>query len=255
MPFGNGSIVYTPKKWIGRRVTVVLQQQPFDVRSETMEMLKPHLGSVEGAFLFGSFARNEQTEESDVDVLVISSRSIAVKKTGRMDIVAKTREEFLEGLKRDRTLFLHQVLGEAKPILNKSLLEELRKKTGRPDYNGLLEDTIGAFKNVQDLLGASKKQGLEYLDSNTIVYSLILRIRGLLTAQSLAKKRLYSNRMLESCLKARGFSWKAIKGLEAIYRAEREGKKTGSKVRLGEAERLFEAAKMEFVKTEAVVKA
>ncbi len=254
VPFGNGSIVYTPKKWIGRKVAVVLQQQLIDVKGETLEILKPHLDLVEGAFLFGSFAREEHTRESDLDVLVITSKRIAIKRAGKMDILAKTKEEFLQELKKDKTLFLHQILSEAKPIFNENLLKELKERQGKPDYNQFLDDTIGAFKSVQELLQASKKQGLEYLDSNAIIYSLMLRIRGLLTAQGLAKKQPYSNQKMENRLKAHGFSEKAIKDFGTVYRAERDNKKTSVKIRLDEAEKLFEAAKLEFLKTEKMVK-
>lgn len=254
VPFGNGSIVYTPKKWIGRKVTVVLQEEPFDIKGEAMEALKPYLGIVEGVFLFGSFARNEQTPESDVDVLVISSKKIALKKSGRMDFLVKTKQEFLGELKRDKTLFLRQALSEAKPVFNESLLSELKAAEGRLDFGEMLEDTLGAFKSVQELLDASKKQGLEYLDSNATVYSLMLRLRGLVSAQCLAKKQAYSSKRLAAVLKSRGFEGKKINGFLAVYRAERDNKKTAITVSVAEAEKLFEAAKTEFVKTEMLVK-
>lgn len=254
MRFGNGSIVYTPKKWIGEKVLVVLEERPVDIIGGAMEILKPHLGGIEGVFLFGSFVRKEQTEDSDIDVLVIADKKIGLEKKGRFDFLVKTREEFAEEMKSDPTLFLRQLLSEAKPILNESLLKELKQGQSKPDYRQLLENTIGAFKNVQELLQAGKKQGLEYLDSNAVIYSLILRIRGLLVAQSLAKKQPYSNQKLESRLKANGFSEKTIKDLETVYRAERDNKKTGIKIRLADAEKLFETAKKEFIKTEKTVK-
>lgn len=254
VPFGNGSIVYTPKKWIGRKVTVVLQEDPFDIKGETMETLKPYLGSIEGVFLFGSFARNEQIPESDIDVLVISSKKIVLKKSGRMDFLVRTKQEFLEELKKDKMLFLHQVLSEAKPVFNESLLIELKAAEGKLNFGVILEDTLGAFKSVQELLDASKKQGLEYLDSNAIVYSLILRLRGLVSAQCLEKKQAYSNKRLVAILKSYCFEEKTINNVLAIYRAERDNKKTNIRMSLAEAEKLFEAAKTEFVKTEILVK-
>lgn len=252
--FGNGSIVYTPKKWIGKKVTVILEEKPVDIGGEAMNALKPCLGSIEGIFLFGSFARGEQTPESDIDLLVISSKKIELKKKGRLDFLVKTRREFLEGLERDKGLFLHQVLSEAKPILNEALLEELRRESAKPKYSGLLEGTLGAFKSVQELLGASKRQGLKYLDSNAVIYSLILRLKGLVLAQCLAKKQGYSNKKLVAVLESHGFAYRTINDFLGIYRAERDSKKTAGKVALADAEKLFAAAKMEFVKTEGLVK-
>src|SRR3989344_4814890 len=81
--FGNGSIVYTPKKWIGEKVLVILEEKPMDIKGETMEMLKPHLESVEGVYLYGSFARNEQAEKSDIDILGIADKKIEMEKKDR----------------------------------------------------------------------------------------------------------------------------------------------------------------------------
>ncbi|MBI4044738.1 MAG: nucleotidyltransferase domain-containing protein [Candidatus Diapherotrites archaeon] len=58
--------------------------------AEALEALKPHLSQIEGIFLFGSFARNEQTKESDIDVLVVPSKGIAIKKTEKFDFLVKT---------------------------------------------------------------------------------------------------------------------------------------------------------------------
>jgi predicted nucleotidyltransferase len=219
-----------------------------------MEILKPYLSSVEGIFLFGSFARNEQTPESDIDLLVISTKKIGLKKSDGLDFLVKTRQDFLRALEEDRTLFLHQILSEAKPILNEGLLGGLRQEQAEPKYKELLEDTLGAFKNVQELFEASEKQGLEYLDSNVTIYSLILRLRGLVSAQCIAKKQPYSNRKLASVLASHGFKQKTINDFLIIHRAEKDNKKTAVKVSVAEAEKLFDAAKTEFVKTEILVK-
>lgn len=255
VPFGNGSIVYTPKKWVGKDVIVVLEEKPLDVRSDALEMLMPFLDKVEGVFLFGSFARNEQENDSDVDILVISSEKISLTKKGRFDFLAKTKVQFLKELKSDKLLFLRNILSEAKPLLNEALLEELRKAQEKPDYKALLDDTVGAFKHVKELLEASKRQGLEILDSNAIVYSLLLRIKGLVIAQCIQKNKPYSKKALFEALESQGFKRKEICCFLEIFKAERDGKKTNAKILLADAERLFEAAKLEFIKTEMLVKA
>ncbi|MFH1696458.1 MAG: DUF2080 family transposase-associated protein, partial [Candidatus Diapherotrites archaeon] len=114
--FGNGSIVYTPKRWIGKRVLVILEEKPLDISAEVMEALKPHLGAVQGVFLFGSFARGEQTADSDIDVLVVSDEKIGLNKRGRFDFSVMPMERLVYELKHDATLFWRRAVQEAEPI-------------------------------------------------------------------------------------------------------------------------------------------
>ena len=100
VPFGNGSIVYTPKKWIGEKVTVVLEARHRDICTETIDALKPWLDKIEGIYLFGSHARNEQEKNSDVDILVISENKFAPGKKNGLDFLIMTRKDFAEKLKK-----------------------------------------------------------------------------------------------------------------------------------------------------------
>lgn len=252
--FGNGSIVYTPKRWIGEKVLVVLEEKTLDIRGETMKILKPHLDSVSGVFLYGSFARNEQTKESDIDILVISSKKIDLKKKGRFDFLIKTKEGFIKELKKDPCLFFYQIVNEAKPIFNESLLKELKQVKIKPNFKKFFDDTLSAFKNIQQLLEVDKKRGKAYLDSTACIYSLILRLRGLFLIQCFIKKQAFSTKKFRGMIKSHGFREKTIDGFLGVYRAERDNKKTTHKIPLGKAEKLFKAAKIEFLKTEKMVK-
>jgi len=252
--FGNGSIVYTPKKWIGKKVLVVLEEKPLDIEGEVMEILKPYFSGIQGVFLFGSFARKEQTEKSDVDLLVISDRKIELKRKGRFDFLVKSKKEFIEEMKKDSALFLHQILREAKPIFNEKLLEELKKEETKPDLKEFFETTLTAFKNTKQLLEAEKKTNAKYLDSTAVVYSLILRLRGLYLIQCFKKNKEFSNKKFKELLKGWGFSEKTVEEFLSVYRAERDEKKVSEKILLEEAEKLFETAKIEFLETEKLVK-
>lgn len=252
--FGNGSIVYTPKKWIGKKVLVVLEEKPLDIEGSAMELLKPYLSSVEGVFLYGSFARGEQTEESDVDIVVIADKKIPLKRKGRFDFLVEGREEFIEKLREDFHLFLYQMVSEAKPILNESLLDELKEVKVEADFEKTFEETLGAFKNTQMLLGVDKKRGRKYLTSNVCVYSLILRLRTLLLIQYFLKKQKFSNKKFKEMVKGHGFKGKTVNDFFEVYRAERDDRKTSVKILLSDAEKLFEVGKKEFLKTEELVK-
>jgi predicted nucleotidyltransferase len=251
--FGNGSIVYTPKRWIGRTVSVVLEKKQQDIAGEAMELLKPHMADVMGIYLFGSHARGEENNESDIDILVISGRKIGLKKAGNFDFHSIARKEFAEALENESSLFLHQALKEAKPIFNEPLLAELREKEIRPDFSGFLDSTLGAFKNTSLLLDADRKKGLAVLDSAPCIYSLVLRLRSLFLMQCFIGKKAFSAKNFEKMLAGHGFEGKQISDFLAVYRAERDSRKDKPKIALEDAERLFEAAKIEFVKAEALV--
>ncbi len=249
--FGNGSIVYTPKKWIGEHVLVILEEKPLDIKGEAMEAIKPYLGSVAGVFLFGSFARNEQTADSDIDILVIADRKIQLGKKGRLDFLVKTREQFEKEAHSDPSLFLHQIASEAKPILNGALLKQLKQVAVKPDFGKFFDDTLGAFKKTTQSLESQK--GSEFLLSNASIYSLMLRLKSLFLIQCFKQGTAFSNKKFKEFIKKHGFSEKAVGELVEVYRAERDGKKTSTKILLADAEKLFAAAKQEFLKTEEMV--
>lgn|SRR3989338_1520316 len=250
--FGNGSIVYTPKKWVGKKVVVILEEKPLDIKGETMEILKPYLSSIEGVFLFGSFARNEQNEKSDIDLLVIADKKIDLEKKDKFDFLVKTKEQFEKEIKKAPSLFPSQVVSEAKPVLNESLLNELKKIEATPDFKNFFDDTLGAFKKTKELLETNKGKG--FLDSNTAIYSLILRLKTLFIIQCRKKSRVFSNKRFKELLKKHDFSEQKINALLEAYQAERDDKKTTQKILLADALKLFDAAKIEFMKAEELVK-
>lgn len=250
--FGNGSIVYTPKKWIGKKVLVVLEEKPIDVKGEVMEALKQHLPSIEGIFLYGSFARNEQNDESDIDLLVIADKRIKPRKNEKMDFSVATKKEFVKMMKTDPTLFTWQIMKESKPIMNEALLSELRNTAAKPDLESLLIDTIGAFKKTKEILDANREK--KYLPSNAAIYSLILRLKSLFLAQCYMKGRAFSNKSFKAFIKRCGFNDAATENFLGAYRTEKDDRKTGIKILLHDAEKLFEAAKIEFLKTEEMMK-
>ncbi len=251
--FGNGSIVYTPKKWIGKTVLVVLEEKPRNVNEEILDFLKPLMPGIEGVFLFGSFARNEQTKDSDVDVLVIYTKKLEIKKYKNFDFLVKTKEQFTNDLKNDYNLFLHQILNEAKPVSNEALLNELKQIKTAPDFSRFFDETLNAFKNIKELLETDKQRGKKSSDSTASVYSLILRLKTIFLMQCFKEKKAFSNKKFVEFLKNHGFKDKTVNGFLEVYRAERDDKKTGTKILLEDLEKLFEAAKKEFLKTEKMV--
>jgi predicted nucleotidyltransferase len=75
----------------------------FEIKKLVSE-IEDHLGNI--AILFGSFAKGEVTEESDVDLLFVADKKpdmTAVRETGRLidreiSVKSATEEQFLKGL-------------------------------------------------------------------------------------------------------------------------------------------------------------
>lgn len=254
VPFGNGSIVYTPKTWIGKKAFVLIEEQPQDIEKAVFEALKSLLPELEGIFLFGSHARNEATENSDIDVLAISTKKMSLPKTQKFEFVVKTKDELLSGLKSDHNLFLHQALSEAKPLLNRQLLEELRKTKTMPDFSVFFNDTLSAFQNIESLLQNDKKTGQKYCTAHACIYSLVLRVRTMFLIQCFLKKQAFSGKKFFEFLGKKGFSQKTLNSFFEAYRAEKDDKKSSAKILLSDVQELFDAAKEEFLKTEKMAK-
>ncbi len=251
--FGNGSIVYTPKKWIGKTVTVILERKPVDVREEILKTLKEKLPEIQGIFLFGSFARNEQTEGSDIDVLAISD-TLKLEKIGKLDFLCMPKNRLIEELEKDGTLFLWQIVQEAKPIFNEQLLRYFKSVKIKPEFSRFFDSTLGSFKKIKYFLDADKKNIEKYFSSAASIYSLVLRLKTIFLLQLYLKKQPFSNAKFEEFIEKHSFSAEKTKKFLDVYRAERDNTKTKENVLLEDAEKLFEAAKEEFLKAEKMVK-
>ena len=95
---------------------------------------------------------------------------------------------------------MHSIIFEAKPIINAKLLNELREKY-RPNsksFNEFLRSTKNIIKVNKEFLSSEKK---EYVSGEAVVYSLILRLRGLYIINSLLNKKSYSNKDFKMWIK------------------------------------------------------
>ncbi|MDO8537562.1 MAG: DUF2080 family transposase-associated protein [archaeon] len=252
--FGNGGMVYAPKKWLGKKVLLVLEERQIDIAEEILRALKPFLAEIEAVFLYGSFARKEQQQDSDIDVLVICEKKINLQKSERFDFFVVSKKVFIEKLKTDGSLFFYQIIKEAKPILNNSLLEEFKKIKVFPNFSKFFESTLTAFSKVQELIEFDKKSNKDFSDSGASIYSLILRMKSLFLIQCFVKKQNYSNKKFVEMLKSHEFSEKTINQFIEVFKAERDEKNFVVKVSLEDLQKLFDAAKLEFLKTEELVK-
>jgi len=70
---GNSAGVLLPKKYLNSQVKIILE--PLNIEKDVIDILMKEnlLTDVMGVYLTGSYAREEQNIESDIDILVITS--------------------------------------------------------------------------------------------------------------------------------------------------------------------------------------
>ena len=93
---GNGGAVWVPKNWLGQEVVVILPDKPkISLKEKIIHILEPHLKEIAALAIYGSYARNEQTEDSDIDILVIAANKCLKLsfKEKRIEITSLTIEK------------------------------------------------------------------------------------------------------------------------------------------------------------------
>ena len=84
--WGNSAGVLLPREWKGNRVKIILIERTLEIKKEIFKILEPCLSKVIGVYIAGSYAREEQTKRSDVDVIVISTDLSKKIISGKYDI-------------------------------------------------------------------------------------------------------------------------------------------------------------------------
>src|SRR3989344_3518371 len=219
VPFGNGSIVFTPKKWIGQTVRVILEQEPINIKEDVLKTLQPFLEQVEGIYLFGSFARNEQEIDSDIDVLVIASKKFKLEKKGKYEFIVVERSQLEKKLQGKNPLYFFSILQEAKPILNESLLNELKQiKMQKRNLKWVVEESESALRVVGEFLKLDKLEERKKLDSTSIIHSMVLRLRGFYLIDCLKKSQIASIKGFNQWLEKNGLEKSLMQKALEMYK-------------------------------------
>lgn len=231
---GNGAHIFAPKEWLNEEViiTKIPRKNP---KEEILKLVYPNLNKIIAIFLFGSYARNEQEKDSDIDILIISSEKFKINKRGTDIIVIP--ECRIEAAKKLNPILFYSMLQEAMPILNSSYLEKLKQDKIRLDYfKDFLKDTKSSTESNKELIEMDKKLKNKNA-SESVIYSLLLRLRGIFIINLLLNKKKYSKELFKEWLvKNSGADYDKI---YKIYRAVRDNKKTGVKILMNQAESLL----------------
>jgi len=181
---GNGAHIFAPKEWIEDKVVVIrIPKQP--INEQILNTLNPYLEFIEGVFLYGSYSRNEENSESDIDVLVITNKKISIKREN-YEIISLQKKDIEKAINISPIL-IYSALAEAKPIINSGLLDELKKRYRIKD------------KEIKKYLKETKKI-IKINQKYPSLYSLVLRLRGLYIVKQLLSGEKYSKKKFESSI-------------------------------------------------------
>ena len=228
MKSGNAGSVYVPKDWIDQLVVIRL----FSVNAMILEALSPHIENILGIYLHGPHARGEGSPESDIDVFIITDKEIPLKKTGGMNIEAVNMDE-VEEYVRDNPVEFHHMIREAVPVMNETLLEELRS------YELNQEMIEGYYRDVEKTLSLARELELDK-DHSGAIYSLILRLKGMYSIQ-LGEEE-YSREGLEDYIVDKGLSREKFRKLYEVYEARKEEKQPQYETTLRDVRKLHRIA-------------
>ncbi len=244
---GNGGHIYLPKEIIGKKVIITIREKTIeDIEEEIINFLKPHLKHIQGVYLYGSYARNEQTPESDIDILVITDGKIKINRgMNEYEIVSMSLEQLEKAIGYTAPLVL-PLLKEAIPIINQQLIEKYkREKLTKKNTRWYIETTESSLKLAKYLLKERDIEG--------VVYPLVMRLRGLHMIASLIGNKQYSEKEVISYLIKKGITVDKIRQLNKMYREIREKKTiTGNSLNYEDISKLYKATYEYYQKVESL---
>jgi len=184
---GNSAGVLLPKEYLNTQVKIILQ--PLNIEKDVLDILLKEkiLPHVLGVYLVGSFARGEETIESDIDILVITDNINDTIKYEKYDILLVSKEKIDE--KMEKNIFpLLPMMIEAKAIMNKSLLNSyIHTSLTINNFKWHIETTKSAMKVVNEYIKLAEETNQNVSDA--AAYSLVLRLRTIYLINCLKKRK------------------------------------------------------------------
>src|SRR3989344_122009 len=207
---GNSSAVILPRAWLDQEVRVELvKKTPEIILYETLKIISTQINTKEiiGIYMVGSYARGEEDRESDIDILIIT-RSIDKEmiSEGIYNILIISQELLKWKLEND-LLPIGPMLAEAVPLINSSYLDNINVNSTYKNlkwYIDTTKDKIGLIRRALD----STKGKVD----NSVIYTIVLRIRTLHTIKKLIKNEKYSKKEFLSLIDK-------ISGSDSAYEA------------------------------------
>ena len=114
--FGNSAGVILPREWLNGKAKIELVEKPLNINKDILEILEPYFNDIQGIYLVGSYARGEQTQESDIDVLVEFSEPVGFFKFIKL-------ENFLKKIFKKKVDLATK--GALKPLIKQDILKDV----------------------------------------------------------------------------------------------------------------------------------
>lgn len=242
---GNSGAVWVPKNWLGEEIIVTRLETPkLSLEEEIINLILPYLRSISGIFLYGSYARKEETKDSDIDVLIIAKHKFRAENTKKFDIEVIEIQKIKEVVQKNP--FVYAIINEAKPIINSAILDELKqsKKDFKNFINWFKETTKDSIKSTEELIELDKIES-NYLTSYSVIYSLILRLRGIFLINLLLNNKSFSNHLFKKFI-LRHISDQEFNRVYKVYRNIRDNKKVENlEIEINTADKLLKLLKEE----------
>ncbi len=236
--WGNSAGILLPKAWLGNQVKVALIERTLNIKKEVLALLEPYLEDLLGVYLVGSYARGEEEKDSDIDIIAISG---GIKKeiiSGKYHISIAT----LQGIQKTMCHYPELIIPrmrEAKSILNSQLLEEIKKyKITKKSFKNFVEDTKRTIRMDKEFIALDELDG-ENLESTAILYSMILRLRGIFLIKCALNNLRYSKKDFRKWILS-VLNEEEFEKAYGIYKAIRDNKAAKAIVRLQTAKKLRE---------------
>ena len=244
---GNSSAVILPRAWLNQEVRVELVKKSQEtILFDTINIAKKYmeLKDIIGIYLAGSYARGEESKDSDIDILIISNNiDKEMVHEGIYNVLIISEELLNQKLKQD--LFpIGQMIKEAKPLINSNYLNSIDIIVTKKNVKWYIDTTNEKLKLIKNLI---KKSG-EKVNSR-IIYTLILRIRTLHIIQKLINNENYSKKDFISLIE----KISSRNSYESYLEVKNELKET-NKVAKKEAEKLYNYLEKQLESVKKVLK-
>ncbi|MEK6914307.1 MAG: nucleotidyltransferase domain-containing protein [Nanoarchaeota archaeon] len=187
---GNSAGVLLPVEWKDKKVMIKLIDK--SITQEILDILyeKDILKNIIAIFLAGSYARGEETETSDIDILVITDNINKQIKVGKYEIVLISKEKLENSIRKN--LYLVSLLNESKAILNINLLEHYKRKIKGISIRKNIDEIKSITRINEEAIDIDEE--LEENVSDETLYSVILRLRELYLIVCLRNNKNPSNK-------------------------------------------------------------
>ena len=231
---GNSAGVLLPKEFLNTQVKIILQ--PLNIEKDILDILLQEkvLPKVLGVYLTGSYARNEQTIESDIDVLVITDGLNDRIEKGKYDLMLVSKELVDEKMRKNIFPLIPMMI-EAKAIINKELLSKyIKTPLTIKNLKWHIDTTKSAMRVVKEYIKLAKETKEKVM--NAASYSLILRLRTIYLINCLKKNKLWTKKEFLSLIKKTAGSLTAYEEYLKIKAGDRKIK---DKLPIKEAENLM----------------